>query len=116
MKETTIAVILLLLLVAVLNPFHFWMPSMVQMIILVLILIAFSLFAIFVLREQVVDEREGLHRMLAGRVAFLAGGATLIVGIIMQTLKDSLDSYLVVALVVMIVAKIGTRLYTDRNK
>ena len=89
---------------------------MVQMFILVGILSAFSLFAAFVLRERVGDEREGLHRMLAGRTAFLVGSGVLTLGIIVQELQGALDVWLVVALVCMVLAKIGAALHSDRHR
>jgi hypothetical protein len=115
MKETIIASVLIVLLVVIVNPFHLWMPTMLQMLVLIGILAAFSLFAAFVLRERVTDEREGLHRMLAGRTAFLAGAAVLTIAIIAQELQGALDVWLVVALVVMVLAKIGAAIYSDRN-
>lgn len=115
MKETIIASALVILLIVIVNPLHLWMPTMMQMLILVGILAAFSIFAVFVMRENAHDEREGLHRMLAGRIAFLSGAAVLTVAIVIQELHETLDVWLVVALVVMILAKIGAGIYSDRN-
>jgi hypothetical protein len=71
--EIFVSLALVFLTILVLNPFHFWMPSMLHMIMLALMLVALAFFAIFVLREKIQDEREVVHRTLSGRVAFVTG-------------------------------------------
>lgn len=114
-KEILAAGALILLLVLLINPFHFWMPSMAHMSLLAGAVVVFGLFSSFVLREQAADEREDIHRMFADRVAFLAGVSMLIAGIIYQSYLDMLDVWLVAVLVVMVIAKIGSRIYGDRH-
>lgn len=116
MKDTLIAIPLLILLALIVNPLHWWMPSMFQMLLLIGMFITFSVFAVFILREHPLDEREGLHRMLAGRSAFLAGGTILMIGIVVQELHDSLDVWLVYALITMIIAKLATYRYNNALK
>lgn len=82
---------------------------------LAIILVLFAVFASFILREKTLDERDDQHRTLAGRNAFLAGSATLILGIIAQGYAHAVDGWLVVALIVMVMTKIGTRIWSDRN-
>ena len=112
-KELLISAILIGLLVLILNPSNFWMPDMMHTTILALTIVLFGIFASFILHEQAKDEREVTHRMLAGRVAFLAGSTTLIVGIIFQVIKDDIDPWLIFTLVVMILMKIATLLYSE---
>ena len=113
-KESLVGAVLVALAVLLLNPLGFWMPDMMLMVMLVLMLAVFALFAIFVLRENAQDEREVVHRMLAGRAAFLTGAAILTVGIVFQEIRhDILDNWLVIALVAMVLVKIGARIYTD---
>jgi hypothetical protein len=114
-KETITAVILVVLAVLIWNPFHFWMPTMLHMVMLGIALIIFGLFAGFVLREKAIDERATQHRMHAGRIAFLAGSTTLLLGILIQSFNHTTDIWLIAAFVVMIIAKIGTRIYCDYN-
>ncbi len=85
------------------------------MSILVAAIVLFAIFASFILREKNVDERDAQHRTLAGRNAFLAGSATLIFGIIVQGYSHAVDGWLVVALIIMVVTKICTRIWSDRN-
>jgi hypothetical protein len=111
--EIVIALILIAIVVLILNPFNFWMPTMVHTMMLIIVFIVFGLFAAFILREKVQDERESAHRMNAGRLAFLSGSAILVIGIIFQDVKGTVDGWLIAALVVMVLTKIIARLYSD---
>lgn len=115
MKEIGIAIILIILMLLLLNPLHFFMPSMMLTGLLLASILVFALFAVFILQEKVVDERENAHRMLSGRVAYLTGSTLLTVGIIFQSLSHAVDPWLFATLVIMIVSKIGVRIYTDWN-
>ena len=106
---------LVILAVLLLNPFHFWMPNMMHMVMLAFTLVIFALFTVFILREKVQDERDTVHRMLSGRVAFLTGSALLTIGIVVQSLQDAVDVWLVVVLVVMVLSKLVTRMYSDNR-
>jgi len=115
LKEIIITFCLIVLAILLLNPFHFWMPDMMVMSMLVATLILFGIFASFILREKIVDERDHVHRTLAGRNAFLAGSSVLMLGIIIQGYSHKVDWWLVIALIVMIVTKIFTRIWSDKN-
>jgi uncharacterized membrane protein AbrB (regulator of aidB expression) len=115
LQETTAALALVVLLALILNPYEIWMPSMAHMMIVTALLVVFGFFTSVVLREQANDERESAHRMYAGRAAFLTGSLLLIAAISYQSLShQQLDTWLPVILVAMVLAKIGTRLYSDR--
>ena len=111
LQEIVVSLVLIILLVLFLNPFELWMPPILLMMMVLGLVVVFSLFASFIWKENNKDEREGLHKMMAGRIAFLAGTATLVVAIIIQSFRHELDAWLVVALGVMILAKIGGLLY-----
>jgi len=114
-KEIIVTVCLVIIAILLLNPFYFWMPNMLLITLLATSLILFGFFASFVLRESASDEREGMHRMLAGRNAFLAGSAVLMTGIIVEALEHAVNPWIVLSLVVMIVVKISTRRWTDTH-
>ena len=114
-KELGSGIVLLVLLLLILNPFHMWMPSMMVDVVLVLLLAVFGIFAVYLFQENVADEREDNHRMLSGRFAFLSGSAVLIIGIVIEGFMGKTDPWLFLALVVMIFVKIATRVYTDRS-
>lgn len=114
-KEIIVTGCLILIAVLLLNPFNFWMPDMMVIAMLASALVLFGIFASFILREKIFDERDSLHRTLAGRNAFLAGSAILMLGIIIQGYYHKVDTWLVLALIGMIIVKIGTRIWSDKN-
>jgi Flp pilus assembly protein TadB len=115
LKETIVTICLIGLAILLLNPFNFWMPDMVVICILAITLGIFALFSSFILRENKFDEREEEHRALAGRNAFLVGAGLLTLGIVVQGYTHTVDPWLVVALIGMIVVKITTRMWSDKN-
>lgn len=114
-KELVVPLTLIVLAVLLLNPFHFWMPDMMVMGMLAILLVLFAIFASFILQERAFDERDDVHRSLAGRNAFLTGSAILMLGIIAQGYVHKIDPWLVVTLIAMIMMKIFTRFWSDRN-
>jgi cobalamin synthase len=115
LKETIVTIALLVIAVLLLNPFEFWMPDMVVMCMLATALVLFAIFASFVLREKALDERDELHKSLAGRNAFLVGAGIIMIGILVQGYVHAVDPWLVYALIGMIVVKIATRIWSDKN-
>lgn len=107
------ALVLVVLLVLLTDPFMLWMPPMAAMVALLLVAVLMCVWAGFVMHERVTDEREAVHRMHAGRVAYLSGIAVLTVALIVQGFAHVLDSWIAGALAVMVVAKLGARLYAD---
>ncbi len=115
LKETLVTVALIAIAILLLNPFHFWMPDVMVMSMLVGALVLFGIFASFILRERTADERDNQHKTLAGRNAFLAGSGILMLGIVIQGYTHSVDPWLVIALIGMVVVKIITRVWSDKN-
>lgn len=112
-KEIAVSIILIVLTILLLNPLNFWMPDMVVMIMLVLTIVCFALLAVFILKEKVQDEREMVNRMFSGRVAFLVGSFLITIGIMAQALDHSVDKWLVIVFVGMVLSKIIARIYSD---
>lgn len=111
LQEVFISMTLMVLLVLFLNPFGFWMPNTLLVMMIAGLIVVFALFASFIWRESARDERESFHKMMAGKFAFLAGMGGLIVGIIVQSLQHALDGWLVGILGIMIFAKIIALIY-----
>lgn len=109
MTEITISLILVLVLIFIINPLDFFMPSTLQMCIAGLAVVLFGLFASYVVKEKSIDEREDSLRSSAGRNAFLVGSGFLMVGIVAGVYKHDLDVWLPISLVSMVVAKLYTR-------
>lgn len=115
MKELVTALVLTALALVLLNPAHVWMPTMVVMLLLAALFAVFCAYAIFVLRERAIDERDVQHRASAGRAAFLVGSAILVCGIVAQELAGALDPWLVFALTGMVIGKLAARVYSERH-
>jgi len=114
-SEIVIGLLFLITMFLCLDPFDWYMPSMAQMLFLVILVVVFAIFSVFIWREGKGDEREMMHRMLAGRFAFLAGMAVLIIAIVIQSLEHQLDHWLVITLGVMVIAKIVGLLYGQKR-
>ena len=79
---------------------------MLAMTLSTLLLVLFSIFAVFVWKEHAVDEREQLHKLLAGRTAFLIGSGLLSIAILYQSLAHTFDPWLPATLGAMILTKL----------
>lgn len=110
-QEVFVSIALIVLLILFLNPFSFWMPTALLMMMILGLAVVFVMFVSFIWRENSRDEREGFHKMMAGRFAFLAGAAILVVAIIIQSFSHNLDFWLVLALITMILTKIIGLIY-----
>jgi len=87
------------------------MPEMGSTLALLGVTVLVSIFAGFVIFENAGDEREVVHRMNAGRVAYLSGLGVLTVALIVQGLKYEIDPWISLALGVMVVSKLVARKY-----
>ncbi|HUZ92493.1 MAG TPA: hypothetical protein VNG29_00650 [Candidatus Paceibacterota bacterium] len=114
--EFTVAVVLLALLFVVLNPWGVFMPTYLVMTILAAMAALFGVFAIFIWRENPADERERLHNLSADQMAFLAGSGFLLLGIVVGEFARQSDPWLILALDVMIIAKIAGLMYAKIKK
>lgn len=112
-QEIVISLTLIGLLVFLLNPTHILMPTSLQNMLLVVLSALFILFLSFFWRENSADEREKLHKYIAGRFAFLVGVGVLVVGVIFQTLSHEVDPWLIIALVAIVLSKIAALIYNQ---
>lgn len=106
LSETVVAIVIILLLFALINPTNVFMTTTLEMMLIVGLVLLFGLFVSFVWREKIQDERDSMLRMMADRVGFLAGSAILIIGIVVESLQHALSDWLLIALAAMIIAKI----------
>jgi hypothetical protein len=79
---------------------------------LILLILSFISFSAFLWREKPADERESLHALLAGRIAYLIGVGILIAGIIVQSTKHNIDPWLIITLCAMVVTKMILIIYS----
>ena len=103
--EIILSAAVVILAVILVNPVGFWMPNMVTISLVLLLVVVFAVFAGFIWKEQTRDEREVLHRMIAGRIGYLFGAAALVVAIVVEGFAHRVDPWLVIALTAMVVGK-----------
>jgi di/tricarboxylate transporter len=108
-----LALVLVVLLVLLMDPFMYWMPPMVAMTVLLVAVVVLCVWSGFVMKEQASDEREALHRMNAGRVAYLLGIGILTLALVVQGLAHEIDPWIALTLGVMVISKLAARLYFD---
>lgn len=111
-----LAVVLCGLLLLLTDPFMFWMPSMVAMTVLFVVVIALGIWTGFIMKEVAKDERELLHRMHSGRIAYLSGLVVLTAALVAQGFSHHVDPWVALALGVMVVSKLAARLYFEKYK
>lgn len=111
-----LAVVLVVLLVLLTDPFMFFMPSMVAMTVLFIAVVIIGVWTGFIVREEARDEREAINRMHSGRVAYLSGLAILTLALIVQGFQHHVDPWVAAALGVMVVSKMLARFYFDTYK
>lgn len=109
LAEWIILAALAVLAVVLVDPLHWWMPSMLQMAALAGLVAAFGALSVLLVREGARDEREAALRSQSGRIGFLLGAGVLVVAIAIQGYLDMLDPWLVYALLAMVFGKIAAR-------
>jgi hypothetical protein len=114
--QISIAVILTFFLAALADLVPFWMPEMAEMIALLIVVVLLTIWAGFIMYEHAEDERELIHTMHAGRVAYLSGIAILTLALLVQGFSHAIDPWIPVALAVMVLSKLTARLYLEWYK
>lgn len=113
--HTLLAVALSVLLLLLTDPFMLWMPSMFAMTVLVIAIIGLGIWTGFVMKEQARDEREAIHRMHSGRVAYLAGFFVLTAALLVQGfVAHHVDPWIAGTLWVMVISKLIARWYFEK--
>jgi len=110
------AFVLVVLLLALTDPFMYWMPESAAMVALLVAAGMVAVFAGFMLKENGGDERDATHRAFAGRVAYLAGLGVLTIALLVQGFSHTLDMWVPLALGTMVIAKIAARIFAERYR
>lgn len=111
-SELVISLLLIGLVVGLVNPTNLWMPQPVHMALLAGATICFMFFAGLIWYEKAVDEREVIMRDKAGRAGYLGGLGILMIGFVTQNFNHQSDPWLTVALLVMILSKVLSQIFT----
>lgn len=114
-NEIIISSLLVLLLILLLNPFGFWMPDEVVYITVAGLFILVIIFAGFAWKEDVRDEREQLHKQIAGRVGYLAGLFVLLAGIVVESIDSHPSKWLILAIGSMVLGKLFGHYWAKRK-
>jgi hypothetical protein len=109
--ELLITSLLVALLVFFINPLNLMMPEAMHPLMVPVLILLFVVFTGFIWKEMPGDEREQLHKFIASRFAYFAGATTLVIGIIMQSINNQIDPWLVISICVMLIAKLIGLLY-----
>lgn len=108
-----VAGVLTFFLLALADLIPFWMPMMGEMTALLIVSLLMLTWAGFVMKEATHDEREVLLKMKSSRAAYLSGLGVLMLALIVQGFKHEIDPWIAIALAVMVLAKLFTRLYEE---
>lgn len=114
--DAVVIAVMLILLFSLVNPFDWFMFSRVAMIALAVFICFFAIFIAAFWNEHPRDERDALHMMFSGRVAFLVGTTVTAVGIIVQSIQHTLQPWLPFILCSMVLSKYVARVYAQRRK
>lgn len=106
LTESLLAAAVVVVLFLKVDPFHWLMPTEIQMILLCCFAAALALYAGVVFREQAQDERESAHLYRASRWGYLVGVVALSVVIVVQDVLHQLDPWLMGILGLMVVTKL----------
>ena len=112
----SVAVVLVVLLFLLSDSLTLFMPEGAQMTALLLSSALILVWAGFVMYENSEDEREVVHKMHAGRIAYLSGLGILTAALIVEGLDHKIDPWILLALGVMVVSKLIARFYLERNQ
>ncbi len=81
-----------------------------------ILLLGYAIFTILIWRSRTIDERDQANRALAAEIAFILGGATLLVGAASQSyFEGGVNPWMWGALTVMLGIRIIARLWLDKN-
>lgn len=111
-REIILALAIGILAFVVSNPYDFWMPRPLYMMLATVLVVFVALFAVFVWKENSADERDSQHIWKSGRVSFMVGAVVLLFGVVFEALVNHyVDPWLAFSLAAMVIAKIGSREY-----
>jgi uncharacterized membrane protein YoaK (UPF0700 family) len=106
----------LLLVGAIWNPSNLLMPPMAVNALLVLLVVACGVYAIFFFLEAPRDEREADHARSSDRIALLCVGSIILIGIVIGEVHGVLDNTLLMALFVLVLGKSVAKYYFEERE
>jgi len=113
--DLLLATSLILLLLFAYNPFEFWMPEMLHIVLIGGIASVLVLFLVLVWKEQDYDERDTRNRLISGKYSFIVGTVILAIGNIVQLLQYEMNIWLPLALAGMVLTKLLSMAVLERS-
>ena len=113
--EIIISILLISILVFFVNPLDLLMPHAMHPFMVPILILLFVVFTSFLWREQPGDERDQFHKYISSRFAYFAGVGILIIGIVAQSMTRTIDSWLVISICVILLAKIIGTIYANKK-
>ncbi len=104
--EIIISIALIGLSAFFIDPMNLLMPSQMHPFMVPSLVILFIIFVSLLWKEKPGDEREQFHKFISSRFSYFAVIATLIIGVIVQSIKGLIDPWLVIAICIALLAKI----------
>jgi len=111
-----VASVLVILLVLLTDPLMLWMPETAVTAALLIAVVMLCIWVGLIIVDRADDERELLHRMEAGRFAYILGIITLTLGLLVQGFSHNIDIWIVVTLGIMVISRLGSRLHSDIHR
>ena len=115
MNNTSIvAVVFVLLLVFLANPFSLWMPTTLEYMTVTALVVVATIFAGLVVGEKVRDEREEELRNTSARAGYIAGIVILTLGIAIPILMgEHANPWILTALGAMVIVRFISRMKSE---
>jgi len=114
---TELLISLFLLVITLIFLLHNFVPmsSGLHVVLFILQVGLFVVFALLTIKEKPADEREKFHMMIAGRTSYIVGIGALVIAICYQALSDYIDPWLIGILAVMLLTKVVVRIYAHNR-
>jgi heme A synthase len=111
LSEIVISLIMAVFLILLGNPLSANMSKSMHMAVILGLSLIFILFASFIWKEKVKDEREIMHRYIASRFAYITAVVLMTVGVIAKSLQHEYDRWLIFTLLFVVLAKVIGLIY-----
>ena len=105
-SEIMIALAMIVIVFFKIDPFHWFMPTNIQMILLCLLVTGVIVWVGMIFREKAHDERESYHLYRASRAGYIVGVLSLSLLVVIRDIQHKLDPLLLVVLALMVLAKL----------
>jgi len=107
----------LFILIISIGLFYASLAPMAYVLCYVVVVVMFAVFMYSILKRTDRDEREHHHHTVAAESGYIVGAVALLIGIAYQTLSiHQVDDWLFVALIAMLVTRLGVRIYLDKKQ